>query len=155
MHSNQFKPKSYLKLIKKYIFSEGEQFPLMKTAYNRSPQHDFITKYRIAKHRKQNIEIKKVLSKTILLRKSFMRNMQGTLIKVIDLSCVKIERKWYAIDATKRLRSMSSVYLFQARRIGSSATLENVKNAYVVSGCNKLYAKKWYGDWRRVGLWFQ
>ena len=28
MHSDQFKPKSYLKLIKKYIFSEGEQFPL-------------------------------------------------------------------------------------------------------------------------------
>ena len=29
LHSDQFKPKSYLKLIKKYIFSEGEQFPLM------------------------------------------------------------------------------------------------------------------------------
>ena len=30
MHSDQFKPKSYLKLIKKkYIISEGEQFPLM------------------------------------------------------------------------------------------------------------------------------
>ena len=28
LHSDQFKPKSYLKLIKKYIFSEGEQFPL-------------------------------------------------------------------------------------------------------------------------------
>ena len=28
MHSKQFKPKSYLKLIKKYIFSEGEQIPL-------------------------------------------------------------------------------------------------------------------------------
>ena len=28
MHSDQFKPKSYLKLIKKYVFSEGEQFPL-------------------------------------------------------------------------------------------------------------------------------
>ena len=28
MHSDQFKPKSYLKLIKKYIVSEGEQFPL-------------------------------------------------------------------------------------------------------------------------------
>ena len=28
MHSDQFKPKSNLKLIKKYIFSEGEQFPL-------------------------------------------------------------------------------------------------------------------------------
>ena len=28
MHSDQFKPKSYLKLIKKYIFSEGEHFPL-------------------------------------------------------------------------------------------------------------------------------
>ena len=28
MHSDQFKPKSYVKLIKKYIFSEGEQFPL-------------------------------------------------------------------------------------------------------------------------------
>ena len=27
-HSDQFKPKSYLKLIKKYMFSEGEQFPL-------------------------------------------------------------------------------------------------------------------------------
>ena len=25
LHSDQFKPKSYLKLIKKYIFSEGEQ----------------------------------------------------------------------------------------------------------------------------------
>ena len=29
MHSDQFKPKSYLKLIKKYVFSEGEQFPLI------------------------------------------------------------------------------------------------------------------------------
>ena len=30
MHSDQFKPKPYLKLIlKKYIFSEGEQFPLI------------------------------------------------------------------------------------------------------------------------------
>ena len=28
MHSDQFKPKSYLKLIKKYVFSEGEQFSL-------------------------------------------------------------------------------------------------------------------------------
>ena len=28
LHSDQFKPKSYLKLITKYIFSEGEQFPL-------------------------------------------------------------------------------------------------------------------------------
>ena len=28
MHSDQFKPILYLKLIKKYIFSEGEQFPL-------------------------------------------------------------------------------------------------------------------------------
>ena len=28
MHSDQFKPKSYLKLNKKYVFSEGEQFPL-------------------------------------------------------------------------------------------------------------------------------
>ena len=27
LHSDQFKPTSYLKLIKKYIFSEGEQFP--------------------------------------------------------------------------------------------------------------------------------
>ena len=27
--SNRFKPKSYLKLIKKYIFFEGEQFPLI------------------------------------------------------------------------------------------------------------------------------
>ena len=35
MHSDQFKPKSYFKLMKKYIFSEGEQFPLMeKVAYN-------------------------------------------------------------------------------------------------------------------------
>ena len=29
MDSDQFKPKSYLKLNKKYVFSEGEQFPLM------------------------------------------------------------------------------------------------------------------------------
>ena len=28
VHSIQFKPKSHLKPIKKYIFSEGEQFPL-------------------------------------------------------------------------------------------------------------------------------
>ena len=28
MHSDQFKPKSYLKLNKKYVFSEGEQLPL-------------------------------------------------------------------------------------------------------------------------------
>ena len=28
MRSDQFKPKSYLKLNKKYVFSEGEQFPL-------------------------------------------------------------------------------------------------------------------------------
>ena len=28
MCSDRFKPKSYLKLIKKFIFSEGEQFPL-------------------------------------------------------------------------------------------------------------------------------
>ena len=28
MHSDQFKPKSYLKLNKKYVFSEVEQFPL-------------------------------------------------------------------------------------------------------------------------------
>ena len=28
MHSDKFKPISYLKLIKKYVFSEGEQFPL-------------------------------------------------------------------------------------------------------------------------------
>ena len=25
MHSDQFKPKSYVKLIEKYVFSEGEQ----------------------------------------------------------------------------------------------------------------------------------
>ena len=30
LHSDQFKPKSHLQLIKKYIFSEGEQFPLME-----------------------------------------------------------------------------------------------------------------------------
>ena len=30
MHSDQFKPKFYLKLIKKYIFSKGEQFPLTR-----------------------------------------------------------------------------------------------------------------------------
>ena len=29
MHSDQFKPKTYFKLNKKYVFSEGEQFPLM------------------------------------------------------------------------------------------------------------------------------
>ena len=29
MHSDQFKPKSDFKLLKKYIFSEGEQFPLI------------------------------------------------------------------------------------------------------------------------------
>ena len=29
MHYDHFKPKSYLKLVKKYVFSEGEQFPLM------------------------------------------------------------------------------------------------------------------------------
>ena len=28
MHSDQFKPKFNLKLIKKYIFSEGEEFPV-------------------------------------------------------------------------------------------------------------------------------
>ena len=28
LHSDQFKPKSYLKVIKKYVFSEGEQFPV-------------------------------------------------------------------------------------------------------------------------------
>ena len=28
MHSDQFKPKSYLKLNKKYVFSGSEQFPL-------------------------------------------------------------------------------------------------------------------------------
>ena len=28
LHYDQLKPKSYLNLIKKYIFSEGEQFPL-------------------------------------------------------------------------------------------------------------------------------
>ena len=39
MHSDQFKPKSYLKLIKKYIFSEGEQFPLMQHVLFRS-DHD-------------------------------------------------------------------------------------------------------------------
>ena len=27
LHTAQFKPKPYLKLINKYIFSEGEQFP--------------------------------------------------------------------------------------------------------------------------------
>ena len=37
MHSDQFKPKSYLKLIKKYVFSEGEQFPL--TAFIIIPTH--------------------------------------------------------------------------------------------------------------------
>ena len=31
MHSDQYKPKPYLKLIKKYIISEGEQFPLSLT----------------------------------------------------------------------------------------------------------------------------
>ena len=31
MHSDQFKPKSHLKLNKKYIFSEAEQFPLKGT----------------------------------------------------------------------------------------------------------------------------
>ena len=30
MHSDQFWPKSYLKGIKRYIFSEGEQFPLTR-----------------------------------------------------------------------------------------------------------------------------
>ena len=29
MHYEHLKPKSYLKLIKKYVFSEDEQFPLM------------------------------------------------------------------------------------------------------------------------------
>ena len=29
-HSHQLKPKSYLKLMKKYIFSKGEQFPLIE-----------------------------------------------------------------------------------------------------------------------------
>ena len=28
LHFDPFKPKSYLKLVKKYTFSEGEQFPL-------------------------------------------------------------------------------------------------------------------------------
>ena len=30
LQSDQFKPKSYLKLIKKYVFSEGQQFPFIK-----------------------------------------------------------------------------------------------------------------------------
>ena len=34
MHSNQFKPKSYLKLNKKYVFSEDEQFPLKPQSVN-------------------------------------------------------------------------------------------------------------------------
>ena len=33
--SDQFKPKSYLKLNKKYVFSEGEQFPLRKDQIQR------------------------------------------------------------------------------------------------------------------------
>ena len=37
LHSDQFKPKSFLKLIQKYIFSEGEQFPLMEKDIFRSP----------------------------------------------------------------------------------------------------------------------
>ena len=36
MHSDQFKPKSYLKLNKKYVFSEGEQFPLNGRKANHS-----------------------------------------------------------------------------------------------------------------------
>ena len=30
LHSDHFKPNAYLKLIKKYVFSEGEQFPLTR-----------------------------------------------------------------------------------------------------------------------------
>ena len=30
LHSDQLKPNSYLKLFKKYIFSEGEEFPLRR-----------------------------------------------------------------------------------------------------------------------------
>ena len=33
LHSDQFKPKSYLKLNKKYAFSEGEQFPLKSLCF--------------------------------------------------------------------------------------------------------------------------
>ena len=33
------KPKSYLKLIKKYVFSEGEQFPLIPSASSRGDAH--------------------------------------------------------------------------------------------------------------------
>ena len=33
MHYDHFKPKSYLKLIKKYVFSEGEQFLLRIVSY--------------------------------------------------------------------------------------------------------------------------
>ena len=35
LHSDQFKSKSYLKLIKKYIISECEQFLLKETAHLR------------------------------------------------------------------------------------------------------------------------
>ena len=39
MHSDQFKPKSYLELINKWIFSEGEQFPLSTRSLSRPSVH--------------------------------------------------------------------------------------------------------------------
>ena len=36
MHYDHFKPKSYLKLIKKNVFSEGEQFPLKRDLERRN-----------------------------------------------------------------------------------------------------------------------
>ena len=46
LHSDQFKSKSSLKLIKKYIFSKGEQFPLKLTGFSfcssqHVPEYDY------------------------------------------------------------------------------------------------------------------
>ena len=37
LHSDRFLPKSYLKLNKKYVFSEGEQFSLIVSIRSPSP----------------------------------------------------------------------------------------------------------------------
>ena len=42
MHSDQFKPKSYLKLNKKYVFSEGEEF-LLRTSLTKTESSGKIT----------------------------------------------------------------------------------------------------------------
>ena len=51
MHSDQFKPKLYLKLIKKYIFSECDKFPLSPLCLPYSPigKYSLSGKYRVLK----------------------------------------------------------------------------------------------------------